>query len=74
MEEKLKKIFIDLFNFHDLQDNVTRDDIPTWDSMRHLSLVLELEKVFGLSFSIEDTLRMVSVKAIKEVLIENETI
>ncbi len=71
MDEKLKKIFINLFNLHDLQDHVARDDIPTWDSMRHLSLILELEKEFDLRFSIEDTLRMVSIKAIKEVLLEN---
>ncbi len=71
MEEKLKKIFANLFNFHNLEDHMTRDDIPDWDSMRHLSLILELEKEFDLSLSIEDSIHMVSIRAIKEILSEH---
>ena len=68
MEEKLKKIFLDLFNCHNLEDHLTRDDIPDWDSMRHLSLILELEKEFNLSLSIEDSIHIVSIRAIKEII------
>lgn len=50
---------------------MTRDDIPDWDSMRHLSLILELEKEFDLSLSIEDSIHMVSIRAIKEILSEH---
>jgi acyl carrier protein len=74
MEEKLKKIFVDLFNFHDLQDHMTRDDIPDWDSMRHLSLILEIEKEFDLSLSIEDSIHMVSIRAIREIISEHGAI
>jgi acyl carrier protein len=39
-----------------------------WDSLNHVTLILELEAAYGVSFSAEDALTMTDVGAIKRVL------
>lgn len=40
----------------------------TWDSLNHVTLVLELESAYGVSLSAEDALAMTDVATIKRVL------
>jgi acyl carrier protein len=35
-------------------ESVTRDSEPTWDSLKHVELVLMLEEHFGVQFSEEE--------------------
>lgn len=35
-------------------EHVTRDREPTWDSLKHVQLVLMLEEQFGIQFSEEE--------------------
>lgn len=51
-----------------LNDSSVRDSIEGWDSMGHLTLILELEKQFRVNISISDSLEMVSIRKIKEIL------
>jgi len=44
--------------------STSRADIPDWDSVGHLNLMLGLEEHFGVSFEIDDLTRLTSVKAI----------
>jgi len=46
----------------------TRDDIPAWDSVEHLNLMLALEDAFGLTLDIDDMARLTSVPAMLEYL------
>jgi len=39
-------------------------DIPEWDSVGHLNLMLVLEQTFGLMFDVETMTQLTSVKAI----------
>ena len=41
-------------------------DIPEWDSLGHLNLVLALEEAFSVSFSVDEMPDLVSVEAIVE--------
>jgi acyl carrier protein len=41
-----------------------RDDIPEWDSVGHLNLMLALEEAFDVSFSVDEMPELVSVAAI----------
>ncbi|MHB9107704.1 MAG: acyl carrier protein [Armatimonadota bacterium] len=43
-----------------------RDDIPAWDSVGHLNLMLALEDAFGLTLDIEDMARLATIPAILE--------
>jgi acyl carrier protein len=51
-----------------VNDSSVRDNIEGWDSMGHLTLIIELEKQFRVNISISDSLEMVSIRKIKEVL------
>jgi acyl carrier protein len=37
-----------------LTESVTRDSEPTWDSLKHIELILMLEEHFGVRFSEEE--------------------
>jgi acyl carrier protein len=44
------------------------DDVPAWDSMGHVTLASSLERTFGLSFDVDDLMKMESVREICNVL------
>ncbi len=43
-------------------------DIPGWDSLGHVSLVAELEKVFGITFMVDEVMEMEDVATILRLL------
>jgi acyl carrier protein len=51
-----------------VDDATSNTTVESWDSLNHVTLVLELESAFGVSFSAEETLAMTDVGAIKRVL------
>ena len=53
---------------HTVNDATSNMGVEAWDSLNHVTLVLELESAFGVSFSAEETLEMTDVAAIKRVL------
>jgi acyl carrier protein len=52
-------------------DETSVDSVAAWDSLKHLSLVLALEERFGISFTEEQTLEIVSYPLVKTVLNEH---
>jgi acyl carrier protein len=52
----------------ELNDSSSRDSIKGWDSMGHLTLILELEAEYKVSIAIADAMEMVSVNKIKQLL------
>ncbi len=44
------------------------DNIPGWDSVGHLALVSSLERIFGLSFNVDDLMEMENVREVVRVL------
>ena len=37
-----------------LLDEMTARDIKEWDSLNHISLIIEIEEEFGLTFTVDD--------------------
>ena len=70
MNEKLAKILSEVFNIKadQLSENLTRDQITSWDSLRQMDLVNSLEEGFELVFEMEDIFKMNSIQSIIEVL------
>jgi acyl carrier protein len=52
----------------ELDDSSCRDTIEGWDSMGHLTLILELEGEYKITIAIADAMEMVSVGKIKELI------
>ncbi len=46
----------------------SKEQIPQWDSFRHLEVVMEIEAAFGMSFTMEEMTLMNSVPEIVEVV------
>lgn len=53
----------------DVSDSLTAKDIPAWDSMNYLLFIAELEKEFGVSFSMDEVLSADSLGSIRKLLI-----
>jgi acyl carrier protein len=37
-----------------LYDAATAQDVPGWDSLTHINLIIEIEEEFGLKFTVDD--------------------
>ena len=65
--EKLHKILKEVLGVK-AADNLSMDDVPDWDSLRHIQLLAKIEQSFGVEFDFKDTLTMTSTKSIIKVL------
>jgi acyl carrier protein len=52
-------------------EETSMDTVDAWDSLKHLNLVLALEEQFGMSFSEEQSMEILSYPLIKLVLAEH---
>lgn len=52
----------------DIDDSSSSDSLTEWDSLGQLTLLIELEAAYGVSFSPEEALSMTSVDKIKVAL------
>ena len=67
--DTLQTVFMQTFeNCPAISLKTKKEDIPSWDSMSHLNLILNLEETFGHSFSIEDIEQIKSVQDIFTVI------
>ncbi|NAW51750.1 acyl carrier protein [Elizabethkingia argentiflava] len=53
MEHQVKEIMAYVFNMpvHKLKGELNTDTIDNWDSLSHLSLIVELESAFNITFT-----------------------
>ena len=53
---RLTPIFRDVFNDDALvvSEGMTAADVPTWDSLSNINMIIAVEKAFGVKFSIKD--------------------
>ncbi len=72
MRERVYKIISQVFNvpIEDINDESSSDDIETWDSLKHMNMVLALEEEFNVQFGEEQVLEMLNVGLIIEILKE----
>ncbi len=55
-EETMNLIFKDVFSLRDfvLNNAMTARDVPGWDSINHIRLVLKIESTFKVKFTIKE--------------------
>lgn len=53
---KLTPIFRDVFGDNGLvvTDGMTASDVPAWDSLSNINMIIAVEKTFNVKFSIKD--------------------
>jgi len=66
MDNQVKKIMAQVFNVPEgeITDNASPDTISSWDSLKHVNLVLALEQAFGVSFEASEIVEMLNYKLI----------
>lgn len=66
MEQKIKNIMAEVFGvpLHEIKDDSSAYTIATWDSLKHIDLMLAFEKEFGIRFEDEEISTMVDYRMI----------
>jgi len=56
LDKRLEKVIREVFPIEQdtIDENWTSDDIPDWDSVGHLNLIMEIEKAFDIKIEIEE--------------------
>lgn len=74
LEQRVLLLLAEAFQL--TQDDITPDlafgDLPQWDSMGHMELMMLLEEKFGVEISTETIAELVSVSAITQYLKEHD--
>jgi acyl carrier protein len=60
IRDELQQVFREVFGDDQLilTDTMTAQDVPEWDSLGHLNLVIALEKRFGIRFASAEISRL----------------
>jgi acyl carrier protein len=69
-ENTLKQVIATMLNMDaaSINEDSSMDNVPNWDSLRHMNLILALEEEFKVSIPDEDAGNITSYKLIKLVL------
>jgi len=51
-----------------ITEQTRKEDLPQWDSLAHLNLMMAIEQTFDVALEVEDFDRLISVPAIIELL------
>lgn len=67
--EKLQDIFRSAFSSEvEINIETTKDNLPDWDSINHLNLIVELEDSLNIQFQPDEIESMKSVKVLLELI------
>ena len=70
MNDRLEKVIREVFEIEAeiIDENWTSEDIPDWDSVGHLNLIMEVEKEFGIKIEIEEMFEIEKLGDITRIL------
>ncbi|HEY3857403.1 MAG TPA: acyl carrier protein [Verrucomicrobiae bacterium] len=70
IHQKLTPIFRDVFDDPaiEIKDTMTAKDVPGWDSLTYVNLIVAVEKAFAVSFTTKEVKSLVNVGALIELL------
>lgn len=71
MNKRLVSVLADVFGLRtdQIDPELTKNDVGSWDSLKQMDLVVSLEREFGITLEIPDIVRMDSVGNIIDVLV-----
>jgi acyl carrier protein len=70
VNEKIQKILAEVLQIpvETITDDLTMNDVESWDSLKHMELIVSLEQFFGKEFAFDEIVAMRSVREIHDVL------
>ncbi|MFH1194154.1 MAG: acyl carrier protein [bacterium] len=63
ISEELKKVILTELNLddYDMKDETIAPDVPGWDSLNHINVIIAVEKHFNVRFKSYEVLRLKNV-------------
>jgi len=73
--DRLKQLLASALNIDDenVDDSLSRDNSEEWDSFNHLMLMSEIEKQFGVSFTLQEIEEARSYSDIRALILKKKT-
>ena len=71
MEQQLEKIFRDSFDLDLIDDSMSIENVPCWDSMAHVGLIMALQRQFKVDISPAQAIELTDIGRIKNFLQDN---
>jgi len=70
ISEKLKNIILNELKLDDfeMQDETTATDVPGWDSLRHLNIILNVESNYNIKFKGLEMMRVQSIGDLQKLI------
>ncbi len=70
MENRVKKVIAEILDIEisSINDNTSPETIESWDSLKQMNIIVELEEEFDIEFSDEDIVEMLNFRLICEVV------
>jgi acyl carrier protein len=70
ISQELKKVILNELNLDDfdLQDETMAPEVPGWDSLNHVNIILAVEKFFSVRFKSYEVLRLKNVGDLQKLL------
>ncbi len=68
--EKLTPVFRNILNNQSLliTDELTANDVDSWDSLSHMLLITEIENAFSIKFKLRELNKMKNIGALVEII------
>ena len=70
IDSKLEKLLKETFQIEKISLDLSMEDIPEWDSFKHIELIIAIEKEFKIKLEYTDTTEMVSIPIIKSKILK----
>jgi acyl carrier protein len=74
MQPQLREVLSGILETDNISENDSVETIRTWDSVRHLRLVLAIEETFGITFDAAEIPELISVPAIEAAIASRQLI
>jgi acyl carrier protein len=70
MKNEIKKIMVSVFlvDENEISDDISQSNFEKWESLQHLTLIVDIESEFGVSFEPEEIVEMTSLELIEKYL------
>jgi len=70
ISQELKKVILNELNLDDfdLQDETTAPEVPGWDSLNHVNIIVAVENNFSVKFKSYEVLRLKNVGDLQKLL------
>jgi len=70
IDKRLEKIVKETLQSKKVTLESSMEDIPEWDSLKHIQLIIAIEEEFDITINFSDTLDMTSIPSIKNKILK----